>query len=175
MSSPPEKNDSYQSSEFQENLELLRQTYFFSGLPIESLKVFAYISDRETFRAGDYLFRQDEDDGQAFYIISGSAALSFKDDVGERDLGGFKEGDFIGGLTLMGARHRLFSLKASSDLVCMVIHRDKFDLTLQQFPEVMLKIVKVIVERINNWEKQALAARDPSCDGCCENIGVSLI
>ncbi len=31
------------SCEFQENLNLLRETYFFTGFPLEALKVFAYL------------------------------------------------------------------------------------------------------------------------------------
>ena len=70
-----EKNNSTPSSEFQGNLEILRQTYFFSSLPLETLKIFAYLCTREKFRQGEHLFRQDEDDGQAFYIIDGRARL----------------------------------------------------------------------------------------------------
>ena len=66
-----EKNNTTPSSEFQENLELLRQIYFFSGLPLETLKVFAYLCTREKFKPDEYIFNQDEDDGQAFYIIKG--------------------------------------------------------------------------------------------------------
>ena len=61
--------------ELDQNLELLRQTYLFSGIPLETLKVFAYLCSREKFQEGEYLFRQGEDDGQAFYIISGHAVL----------------------------------------------------------------------------------------------------
>ena len=70
-----EKNNSAPASEFQENLEILRQTYFFSGLPLETLKIFAYLCTREKFRPGEHIFRQNEDDGQAFYIIDGQARL----------------------------------------------------------------------------------------------------
>ena len=71
------------SSEFQENLGILRQIQFFSGLPLEALKVFAYLCTRETFRAGDYLFHQDDNDGKAFYILSGEAELVRRDGGGE--------------------------------------------------------------------------------------------
>ena len=44
-----DENSLSPSSEYQENLDILRQTYFFSGLPLESLKVFAYLCTREKF------------------------------------------------------------------------------------------------------------------------------
>ncbi len=70
-----EKDEGQPSCEFQENLNLLRQTYFFSGMPLESLKVFAYLCARDKFKAGEYLFQQNEDDAQAYYLIEGAASL----------------------------------------------------------------------------------------------------
>ena len=63
------------SSEYQENLDILRQTYFFSGLPLESLKVFAYLCTRERFKTGETLFLQGEEDADAFCLIAGKAQL----------------------------------------------------------------------------------------------------
>ena len=63
------------SCEFQDNLEILRQTYFFSSLPLETLKIFAYLCTRAKFKQGEHIFRQNEDDGRAFYIIDGKARL----------------------------------------------------------------------------------------------------
>jgi len=83
MSSNLEKSNPGRSCEFQENLNILRQISIFSPLPLDSLKVFAYLCNRERFKKGDFLFKQDEDDGQAFYIISGEAVLVYK---GETEL-----------------------------------------------------------------------------------------
>ena len=69
------------ASELDQNLELLRETYLFSVVPLEALKVFAYLGNREKFKQGEYLIHQGEDDGQAFYIIDGLATL-------EREAGG---------------------------------------------------------------------------------------
>ena len=43
MNSNSGKNESGTSSEYQENLDILRQIDFFSGLPLEATKVFAYL------------------------------------------------------------------------------------------------------------------------------------
>ena len=175
MSLPPEKNESCVSCGFQEDLEILRQVDFFSGLPMESLKVFAFIGTREMFRTGDYLFRQDDDDGQAFYIITGSAELLYNDGNGEQLIRTYEEGDFLGGLTLLGKLHRQFSLKASEDMSCLILTRDKFQTTVQQFPEVLPRIVKVVVDRIATWEESFLLTRSEDCDSCRQKVGVSLI
>ena len=169
------KNDSNPASELEQNLNILRQTYFFAGIPLEALKVFAYLCTREKFKQNEYLFQQGEDDGQAFYIIEGKAVL-------ERDVGGeiktfrsFTGGDFMGGLTLLGEMRRLFSLKATADTTCLIIDREKFTKVLEQFQEVMPRIFKALVMGIDSWEERFLADRTEKCSDCMGHLGVSLL
>jgi len=175
MNLSAEKNETYQSSEFKENLEILRQIYFFSGLPLERLKVLAYICTRETFKHGDYLFRQDDDDGQAFFIISGKARLVHNDEGGERMIRDYDTGEFLGGMALLGTMRRLFSLKALTDVTCLIMTREKCGATIQQFPDLMPRIIKAVVERISAWEGQFLVSREENCSVCRQKVGVSLI
>ena len=175
MNSNSGKNNTCRSCEFQENLDILRQINFFSHLPLETLKVVAYLCTRERFKKGDYLFHQNEDDGLAFYIISGKAALFHKDKNGEHLIREYNEGEFIGGLTLLGSLHRLFSLQSITDLTCLVLTREKFTKALEQFPNLTPKVLKVVVDIICAWEERFLADYTATCDACKHNIGVSLV
>jgi CRP/FNR family cyclic AMP-dependent transcriptional regulator len=170
-----EKNKVHPSSEFQENLEILRQTYFFSVLPLETLKIFAYLCTREKFRQGEHIFRQDEDDGQAFYIIAGKARLERRDNGEISEIRECEAGDFLGGLTLLGETGRLFSLKSVTDTTCLVLSREKFAKTMEQFPGLMMKICKAVAQHIDNWEKRFLADRGDQCGECLMRLGVTLI
>ena len=169
------RNDSNPASELEQNLEFLRQTYFFSGIPLEALKVFAYLCTRDKFKTGEYLFRQRENDGQAFYIIEGKAVLEYEQN-GEtniiRDVG---SGEFLGGLTLVGEMRRLFSLKAAEDITCLILNREKFAKALEQFNDLMPKIFKALVTGIDSWEAHFLANRKDKCGDCLEHLGVSLL
>jgi CRP-like cAMP-binding protein len=169
------KNDSNPASELEQNLNLLRQTYFFSGIPLEALKVFAYLSTREKLKQNEYLFRQGEDDGQAFYIIEGKAVLE-RDDDGETEIfRNFTSGDFMGGLTLLGEMRRLFSLKVTEETTCLMLDREKFAKVLEQFQDVMPRIFKALVMGINTWEERFLADRTEKCSDCMDQLGVSLL
>ena len=163
------------SCEFQENLNLLRQTYFFSGLPLESLKVFAYLCVRERLHAGAFLFRQGEDDHQAYYIVSGKACLERSENGREREIREFGAGVFIGGLTLLGETRRLYSLRAVEETVCILLSRDKFTKAIQQFPEQMPRIIRIVVRSINDWEDRFLEDLSADCGGCLPRLGVSLL
>ncbi len=170
-----ERNNSNPASELEQNLEFLRQTYFFSGIPIEALKVFAYLCTREKFKSGEYLFRQGEDDGQAFYIIEGKAVLEYKQNDETIKIRDCVSGEFLGGLTLVGEMRRLFSLKAAEDTICLILIREKFVKTMEQFTDMMPKILKAMVNGIDNWEARFLADRTDKCGDCMERLGVSLL
>ncbi len=170
-----EESSPIPSCEYQENLDILRQTYFFSGLPLESLKIFAYLCTREKFKEGAFLFRQGEDDGEAYCILSGRTQLERT--VGEMMLPirACGAGEFIGGLTLIGETRRLYSLRALEPTVCLVLGRDKFAKTIDQFPEQRSRIFKAVVAAINAWEERFLDGMAEACGGCTSRLGVSLL
>ena len=173
--SSSEKNNLAPSSEFQENLEILRQTYFFSSLPLETLKIFAYLCTREKFKQGERLFRQDEDDGQAFYIIEGQARLERTDNGTTTEIRDCKTGEFLGGLTLLGETRRLFSLKSVTDTTCLVLNRGKFLKTMEQFPNLLARICNAVAQSIDSWEDRFLSDRSAQCGECLSRLGVTLI
>ena len=170
-----EKNKPNLSSEFQENLDILRQTYFFSGLPLETLKIFAYLCTREKFKQGEHIFHQNEDDGQAFYIVEGQARLVREDNGKTTKVRDCESGEFLGGLTLLGDTGRLFSLKSVTDTTCLVLNREKFAKTMAQFPTLMTKICKAVVQSIDSWEKRFLADQGDQCGECMGRLGVTLL
>jgi CRP-like cAMP-binding protein len=175
MNSPQEGSENFKAGELQENLALLRQTYLFPALPMESLKVFAYMCTRETVKAGDYLFRQGEDDGQAIMILTGTAVLIREDNGRETEILRYDPGAFLGSMALLGEMHRLFSLRADTDLLCLILTRQKFSSTLNQFPQAVPKIMKLLVRQINTWEERFLVSRTEGCEACLHKIGVSMI
>ncbi len=175
MNSSMEKRQASDTSEFQENLEILRQMDFFSALSLQALKVFAYLFTREMFKPGDYLFHQDDNDGIAFYILSGTAEVVRKDESGEFRLGKYGEGEFLGGLALLGDMRRLFSLKALTDMRCLVMTREKFTKAIEQFPDLMPRVLETMVDRIRSWEERLFLDKDGLCDACRKKVGVSLI
>ena len=175
MNSSMEKGQVSDTSEFQENLEILRQMDFFSALPLQALKVFAYLFTREIYKPGDNLFHQDDIDGKAFYIISGTAEVVREDEGGETVLREFGDSEFLGGLALLGDMRRLFSLRAVSNMTCLVMNREKFTKAIEQFPELTPRVLETMVDRIRSWEERLFLDRNGLCKKCRKKAGVSLI
>jgi CRP-like cAMP-binding protein len=87
----------------------------------------------------------------------------------------YGSGEFIGGLTLLGETRRLYSLRALETTTCLVLNREKFTKTLEQFPGQTARIFKAVVGAINRWEEIFLEELTDECGKCIPRLGVSLI
>jgi CRP/FNR family transcriptional regulator, cyclic AMP receptor protein len=163
------------SCEITDNISIMREIHFFAGLPLEVVKLFAYLCTRECLKADDFLFRQGDDDGCAYYILTGEVNLLLRNSSGERALRRYPERSFFGSLALLCPMPRLFSIQAATDLCCLVLTREKFSKILEQFPEIQPKIISSIVNRMLNWEKQILKNLEGDLDSCQQSIGISLL
>ncbi|UCH21609.1 MAG: cyclic nucleotide-binding domain-containing protein [Deltaproteobacteria bacterium] len=175
MNSNSENNKKIASCEFQDNLNILRQIDFFSTLPLELNKILAYLCTRDTYKEEEYLFHENDDDGQAYYIISGKARLFYNQAGKQRMIRDYEAGAFFGRLALLGNMPRIFSMKAINELTCLTLTREKFTKALSQFPDQMPKIIKAVAESIQGWEKRFLLHGSENCEACMHNIGVSLV
>lgn len=163
------------TSEYADNLALLREIPFFSGLPLEPLKVLAYLCERERFKAGEELFRQGDPEGKAFYILDGRAELLRQDNGRTQALTEYMAGAFIGGLSLLADTHRLFTLRAVIDTACLTLTRERFVKTLERFPEIVPKLLVAVVKSVSGWESRFFLDHADICELCRSRMGVSLI
>ena len=161
-------------SEYQANVEILMQIPMFSGIPLEPLKLLAYLCKRESFKPGEIIFRQDEPDPNAYFIIDGRARL-LREDQQEEPLREFGESDFIGGMSLFCEMKRLFTLRAESKVTCLMLPRDKFQKTLEQFPGIGHKMFESLVRSVFEWESRFVGEHGLKCPECRDVLGVTLV
>jgi CRP/FNR family transcriptional regulator, cyclic AMP receptor protein len=162
-------------SEYQENLEILRQIPIFSGLPVEALKLLAYLCTREVFKPDEYLFQEGDMDEHAYFILEGKAGLILTFEGASVPIREYGENDFLGGLSLLGPAKRLYSLQAMSRVRCVMFARDQFQRTLEQFPDVAAMVFRETCILIHEWESRLLTEHARQCSDCRGNVGVSLI
>jgi CRP-like cAMP-binding protein len=175
MNSSTENHETFHSCEYKENLNILRQTYLFSKLPMEPLKVFAYLCTKEVYRTGDFLFRQGDEDGQALILLSGAARLIRENHHGECVFRDYGPQDFIGAMSLLGKTNRLYSLRAVTDTTCLLLERERFAKTLRQFPAIAPVVIQVIAEQVHAWEEKLLVQHADHCEACKSIVGISLV
>jgi CRP/FNR family transcriptional regulator, cyclic AMP receptor protein len=145
--------------ELDKNLEILRRVPTFSGIPAERLKLYAYLSKRIHFRAGDFVFHQGEQGSLGYVVICGKGQVIRELQDRSILLNEFGEGDFFGGLALLTDCLRLFSVRAKTDLECLTIDRETFQKLFLQFPEVGIKMVGLMLKRIIQMEEKLMQAK----------------
>ncbi len=170
-----EKNELCGACEFQENLTVLRGINFFSQMPLEMIKGFAYLCSRESVKTGETLFQEYEEMDRAFYIIKGTAALFRNVHGKEKPLREYGPGVFLGGLALLGKLRQLYTLRAVSDLSFLMITRDKFILAMERFPELKPKVIQAMIDRIRVWEERFLVEHGDECETCIGKLGAILV
>ncbi len=173
MNSYTDRNQ--QPSEYQENLEILMQIPVFSGLPIDARKLLAYLCTRESFKPGEYLFAEGDIDEHAYYILEGKADLTLTTEGSTETIKEYGETAFLGSFSLLCPSKRLFGLKASTKVRCLMLSQNKFQRILDQFPEIAVSMIQEICQLIHNWEARLIGDHAQECRECKKNIGVTLI
>lgn len=96
-------------------LEILRAQPLFAGVPLEAVKVLAYLCHGETFTQGDYLNRQDEHCECYRHLTRGRLIITRHQDSELVTVKELTEGDSYGGLGLILGCKSLFDIQALED------------------------------------------------------------
>lgn len=159
--------------ECQSNLHILMQVPFLSGLPLEAIKLLAYLCRRQTFRAGQTIFRQDEPDPNAYVILSGRAQFLLENPQ-EIRLIEIGEMDFVGGLSLFCEMNRIYTLRAVTEVVCLTLSREKFQKTLEQYPQIGPRVCEIVARSVIRWGAQFAREHLARCPECRSRMGIPL-
>lgn len=127
----------------------------FSILPEEQL---AEITDKIniiTYKKGEKLFFEGDISDKLFLINKGKIkAFRYNKDGKEQIIYILAEGDFIGDMSLIKEGQFKFNAEAMEDSSICILTKDDFDKILLNNPEIALKILKVIYDRVANLEDQ---------------------
>lgn len=176
MNSPTNTNNREDQSEFVANLNVFRQIEFFSGIPVEVMKLFAFLSQRQVYNTGDTIFHQDDDDQCSYYILSGKAKLVLKKEEKEHVIREYGAEKYFGVLSLMTPMVKQFSLIATEDTTCIVMTRKAFSKVVDQFPDMPLNITRAIAQRVLAAERKCILEFESEERENVKNLlGVSLI
>lgn len=136
--------DSSQICRLSRDLELLRHTELLGGINLDMVKLFAYLSVRRSYRAGDLIIEQNKKADKAFLLINGSVDVSVLHRDKEIKLQPLKQDDFFGELALLAQFDWFFSIRAATDVEVLIINRNTFQKVIEKFPDQK----DILVERV---------------------------
>lgn len=174
MNSSTERADGSKTCGFSDHLDILRELPFFTGLPLEVIKLLAYLSQTETHRAGDVLCEQDETMDRSFFLLCGEIEVLRRERGQEHSLGRRGQGFFFGGLALLAPVKSLYLVRAVADTECLTLTKERFIKTVERFPEVVPKVLSTVVEHIFSWEESFLVSHAGECALQGEKLGLTL-
>lgn len=138
--------------ELHRSMRLLRNVPFFSELHPELIRVLAYLCEHQVFLADQEIFRAGDPADTAVILVRGSARILH----GERPVATVEQGACVGGLSLLGQFHWLYSLRAAVEVECLLLPRHKFQPQFLARPEALMALTRGLVGSVIAWEQRQL-------------------
>ncbi|MCD6388968.1 MAG: cyclic nucleotide-binding domain-containing protein [Desulfobulbaceae bacterium] len=107
------------------------------------------------YQRGDIIFEQASEGDELFVIISGTVAISQKQDSGFKNLVTLEEGEIFGEMALVDRVPRTARATAKQNNTrLIVINQPRFIYLVSQQPVFALTIMQVLCERIHSIENR---------------------
>jgi CRP-like cAMP-binding protein len=174
MSSSTEQKPAGNACAYSDFLDIMRGLPLFSRVPLDVCKVLAYLSTAETFQPGDVLVRQGEHAEAFYYLTCGKASVVRAENGTETVLKTLGEGDCLGGLALILGGASLFTVRALEETTAMTLTREKFQKTVQRFPQVEPALLQSLAGHVLAWEERMLARHPQELALMGQDFGLTL-
>ncbi len=125
-------------------LQALKNVPLFGGLSKRDLSAVARIADELDFPAGKELIRENEPGRQFFILLEGEALVRRRG----RKVNTLGPGDFFGEIALLSERPTTATVVTSEPALVAIITRASFDRLMRTSPQVQLKVLKALAERV---------------------------
>jgi len=127
-----------------QKVELIKRVPLFAGLSKRELVQIASIADEIDLREGKEFTKQGKSGREFFVLLEGAADVT-KDGKRVNQLGG---GDFFGEIALVSRSPRTATVTATTPVRALVITDRSFRRLLEDSPEIQLKVLEALAERI---------------------------
>ncbi|HEV2761906.1 MAG TPA: DUF1003 domain-containing protein [Pyrinomonadaceae bacterium] len=134
-------------------LEALRSVPLFSSLDDAATSALLDLLDVRRFRAGSVLFRTGDAGDALYFIETGRVRILVHDaDGDEVTLAELSSGDFFGEMAIINGTPRSADAAVTEDALLAVLSRDDFLDFVRHNPEVALKMLGAVAERLRRTD-----------------------
>lgn len=133
-------------------LEILRRVAIFAELSDTEVGTLQAACEERTFRAGERIIAEGTHGEGLFILMSGAASVLKSSAMkGEIELVRLHAGAHFGEMSLVADRPTSASVRAETEVTCLFVSRERFDLVLRGNPEIARKVLTVFVKTLSRW------------------------
>ena len=138
-----------------EKIELLQSVSIFWDLNEDEL---GHIADKmvaKHFENGNYIFLEDSEGEQCFFVLEGSVKVTrLSKDGREVILAMLNEGDFFGEMSLLDGESRSANIIALEKTKVLTLGRNDFIAVVNDYPQIAVQLLKELARRLRKSDRQ---------------------
>ena len=141
-----------------ERILFLRSVSLFADVDGSELQWIADIVQEKTYSAGEIVF-EENDPGDALYIIARGSARILKGGAGQVVLAILQAGDFFGEMALLDQEPRSASVEVQQDATMLMIAREDFQRLLLARPHIAFALLRNLNRRLREMNTKLLQSQ----------------
>ena len=138
-----------------EKIALLQSVSIFWDLNDDEL---GHIADKmvaKHFENGNYIFLEDSEGEQCFFVLEGSVKVTrLSKDGREVILAMLNEGDFFGEMSLLDGESRSANVIALEKTKVLTLDRNDFIAVVNDYPQIAVQLLKELARRLRKSDRQ---------------------
>jgi len=138
-----------------DKIELLQSVSIFWDLDEDEL---GHIADKmvaKHFENGNYIFLEDSEGEQCFFVLEGSVKVTrLSKDGREVILAMLNEGDFFGEMSLLDGESRSANVIALEKTKVLTLDRNDFISVVNNYPQIAVQLLKELARRLRKSDRQ---------------------
>ena len=136
----------------------MKQIYIFEGLTVGELAAVASATEEANYNPGNTVVKEGDTGDTMYMIIKGevSVLINNENDI-NIEIDRMDTGDFFGEMAFFRDAKRSATIRVEQDYRVLVIHKHEFNEIVREYPQIALKICKVLSDRIHHLHKKVRA------------------
>lgn len=140
-------------------VKVMMEIPMFRNVDPKRLRLFAFMGETLTYRAGERLFEKGDEGNAAYIIIDGTVDVLVPVEGGELAVAALGAKEIFGEMAVLCDQPRSTAIAAKTDLTVLRLQRTAFLNLLREFPDIALEVIKVLAGRLEATTRELATAR----------------
>jgi CRP/FNR family transcriptional regulator, cyclic AMP receptor protein len=140
-------------------VDVMMEIPMFRNVDPKRLRLFAFMGETLTYRAGERLFERGDEGNAAYIIIDGTVDVLVPVEDGETVVAALGSKEIFGEMSVLCDRPRSTAIAARTDLTVLRLQRSALLNLLREFPDIALELIKVLASRLEATTRELATAR----------------